>query len=226
MCFSASASFSLGTVLTVIGFSAIKKVREKKQFTFALIPVLFGLQQITEGMLWLSLKNPEAVLLKNYSTLVFLFFAQVIWPFWVPYSIFKMQAGTGWSPFQKLLLIIGVLLSLLLFYCLLFFKVEASIVENHISYSQYYPNGYRLIIGLMYLSVVVLPPFFSKVKLLWLLGPGVLVSYLLSALFYKEFVISVWCFFAAGISLFILLLIHLQNPHTTEKNKQLIQPEG
>ena len=52
MCFSANASFGAGVFLTSIGVIATKNISNKKQILFASIPILFGIQQITEGFLW------------------------------------------------------------------------------------------------------------------------------------------------------------------------------
>ena len=59
MCFSASASFGAGIVLTGIGVASIKKSDTRSKSLFASIPLIFGIQQITEGFLWLALSNPD-----------------------------------------------------------------------------------------------------------------------------------------------------------------------
>jgi len=57
MCFWAGASFGASVVLSIIGTAAIMKARTIPQGLFAGIPVLFSIQQLAEGMLWLSSKN-------------------------------------------------------------------------------------------------------------------------------------------------------------------------
>jgi hypothetical protein len=84
MCFSASASFGAGVVLSAIGVVSIKKNQHKSQFLFASIPLLFAVQQFAEGILWLVLPNPEYASMQKHTTYVFLFFAQFFWPLWVP----------------------------------------------------------------------------------------------------------------------------------------------
>jgi len=56
MCFSASASFAGGAVLTTIGVASVSKVSDPKQKLFAEIPLLFAFQQFAEGVVWLTLK--------------------------------------------------------------------------------------------------------------------------------------------------------------------------
>ena len=59
MCFSATASFGASAVLGAIGIIAVAKAKTKPQRLFATIPLIFAVQQLTEGLLWLSLKNAD-----------------------------------------------------------------------------------------------------------------------------------------------------------------------
>ena len=65
MCFSATASFIAGVSLSVFGVATVKKAKRKAEIPFAMIPLFFGVQQIIEGMLWLSFRF-EAPLLNVY----------------------------------------------------------------------------------------------------------------------------------------------------------------
>jgi hypothetical protein len=51
MCFSAHVSFIAGGLLTIVGVASILKASHRSQRLFAAIPLLFGVQQIVEGML-------------------------------------------------------------------------------------------------------------------------------------------------------------------------------
>ena len=54
MCFSAGASFVSGIFISAIGVASVKKVYKPSQRVFAIIPLLFGIQQLAEGCLWLT----------------------------------------------------------------------------------------------------------------------------------------------------------------------------
>lgn len=101
MCFSANASFTAGTVLTVIGAISVRKVRVPSQIFFASIPIIFAIQQFSEGFLWLSLTKPAFAELKVSMTFIFLFFAQIVWPFWVPFAVMKMNDTGKGKSFEK-----------------------------------------------------------------------------------------------------------------------------
>ena len=56
MCFSATASFVAGTGLAVLGVATLRAARRRPEIPFAAIPLIFGLQQMVEGALWLSFR--------------------------------------------------------------------------------------------------------------------------------------------------------------------------
>ena len=57
MCFSATASFTAGSVLSAVGIATIMKAERKSEVPFAMIPLLFGVQQFIEGVVWLTLRD-------------------------------------------------------------------------------------------------------------------------------------------------------------------------
>src|SRR5205823_1322981 len=49
----------------------------------AVVPLMFGIQQISEGFVWQAL-NHDNVEQTRSASLVFLFFALAFWPWWFP----------------------------------------------------------------------------------------------------------------------------------------------
>ena len=207
MCFSAGASFGASLLLTGIGISSVRKVKRPPEIMFASIPLLFAVQQATEGFLWLLLSSSGNVSMQAATAFIFILFAQVIWPFWVPLSIFLIDKKNGKNRVLQILTVTGVLVSLFLAYRLLAYPVEASIHEGHIRYAQDYPKPAKGISGVLYMVVTILPPFFSHLKKMKILGTAIFISYLATAFFYEEHIISVWCFFAALLSVLVLLVM-------------------
>ncbi|HLG02612.1 MAG TPA: DUF6629 family protein [Bacteroidia bacterium] len=207
MCFSATASFAAGAVLSVIGTASIKKAQHPSQIPFAAIPFLFAVQQITEGFVWLSLINPGYEFLREPATYIFIFFAQVVWPAWVPLSIYLLESEKKRKKILMMLVAMGAVLSLYLAYCLLSYSVTASAMGGHISYKQEYPANLALYGGAFYMLATIGPPFFSTVKRTHGLAVAVLLSYLITAVFYRDYIVSVWCFFASVISIVVFAVM-------------------
>ncbi len=217
MCFSASASFGACIVLTVIGVASIKKTHHPSQLFFACIPLIFGVQQVAEGMLWLTLPDPTLVNTQKVFTTIFLFFAQILWPFWVPVSILLLEKNATRKRIQLILAGLGLVVGLYLAYCLLTFHVTAKIEGHHITYLQDYPAFLKSYSILLYGLATVFSPLFSHIKRMWMLGISIFISYSVTAIFYEHYILSVWCFFASIISLSIYgIMIEISN---TEQKK-------
>jgi hypothetical protein len=207
MCFSATASFGAGVVLSVIGVATIKKVIHPSQIPFATIPLLFSMQQFSEGFLWLALTQPAYAFLQEFTTYLFLTFAQVIWPFYVPAAIFLFQEKEKRGNISKILAVIGAAVSLYLAYCLLMYPVEAKITGHHIAYWQDYPDALDIYSGTFYVLATIVPAFFSPIKHMRFLGAAILISYIITQVFYSGYIVSVWCFFASIISIIVFIIM-------------------
>ena len=233
MCFSATASFGAGVILSAIGVASLKKVQHKSQIMFAGIPLLFAVQQFSEGILWLILPRLDLQYLEGGITYFFLIFAQVVWPLYVPVSILLLEKQKTRRNFQRILAGIGLLVSYHLAYCLFNYKVRAEIDCYHINYIQLYPQKFRVLSGILYGIVTIVPSFFSHIRRMWMLGVTIFISYIISALFYETYLVSVWCFFASIISISVWIIMReiktltrteiLENLHVTNsslKNKK------
>jgi len=217
MCFSASASFGAGVLLTVVGVAAIRKTHHLSQKMFAGITFIFGIQQFAEGMLWLTLPNPDYVNLQRIFTAIFLFFAQILWPVWVPVAFLLLEKKSTRKTIQMVFAGAGLLTGAYLGFCLINYPVEARIEGHHITYFLDYPASLSTISMILYGLATVVPPFFSHIKRMWMIGVIFIVAYGVADFFFEQYVLSVWCFFAAIISVFIYaIMVEISN---TEKQR-------
>ena len=207
MCFSSTASFVSGSVLTVAGAISLSSAKEKKQKLFAAIPLIFGAQQFLEGLLWLVLPDPSNKESIELLTLLFLFFAQVVWPLWVPLSVWVYEEDVKRKNALLLFLGIGIIVSGYLAYCLINFDVAAVIKEHHIQYQLSFIQNIVKVSGWLYFVTTVIPPFISTCHHMRILGTIIFLSYLVSKLFFNDYLISVWCFFAAILSVLVIFVI-------------------
>jgi len=207
MCFSAGASFGASVILGTVGIASIRKVQEPSQIPLASIPLLFAVQQFSEGFLWLSLTNPEYASWQQIPAYVFLLFAQIVWPTWVPFSILIIEKDRGRRNLLIIMLGVGVTLSVYLAYCMIFYDIRAQVTAHHIQYTLNFPMRFAWFSGIVYFIPTVLPPFFSSIKRMRILGLTILTSYLVTTLFFHEYIISIWCFFAAILSVIVLSIM-------------------
>ncbi len=198
MCFSTTASFASFTILTTVGVAGLKYIKKTSQQFFAAIPFLFATQQLIEGFVWIGVLNNAAW--KTIPIHLFIFFAQVVWAFWVPYSILRMETQMKRKRIINACLWIGILLAAYISYCLIFYDTTAFVSDYHVNYKLYFPHQYYPILGLLYLLPIIVPPIASSVAEIRLIGILLLLSFIITKLLYNDEVISVWCFFAAIIS--------------------------
>jgi hypothetical protein len=200
MCFSANASFAGAAVISVIGVATVREVHKPSQLVFASIPLFFGLQQFTEGCLWLTLPNPHFATIQIFCTHLFLIMAEVLWPMMIPLSVLFMEKSKKRKKILWVLLVMGVSVFLYYTFCLLFFHVTPHIMGYHIQYKTDFPNSWTMLAFITYFIGSVAPLLVSSIKRTHLLGILMSLSFLVTALFYLQYLASVWCFFAALMS--------------------------
>jgi hypothetical protein len=207
MCFSAGASFASGIVISSIGAVALKEVKKPSQIAFASIPLLFGIQQIAEGFVWLALTDPEYAHFQKAGTCLFLVMAKVVWPAMIPLSVLLMEEGSKNKRMLSILLAMGLSVSLYYSYCLVFLNVIPQIAGHHIQYISDYPESLAVPVFFVYFIAGITPLFISSIRRTRLLGVLMFFSCLITALFFVQYLTSVWCFFAALISVVVLWIL-------------------
>lgn len=214
MCFSSTASFIAGGALSAIGLASLSNSKSNSQVMFAAIPLLFGIQQISEGFLWLSLQHSRFSNWQVELTYVFLFFAQALWTTWIPLSFRLMETNKVRKLMLTIVTILGFMASCVLGLRLMFYPVTVEILEHHIYYGINSPHWMVIFSSVCYVMAIIFPPFISSFRGMNVLGAILLLSLLVTKLFFSVFLISVWCFFAAAISAAIIYIIRDINQHT------------
>ncbi|MCJ7769619.1 MAG: hypothetical protein MUO92_03980, partial [Dehalococcoidales bacterium] len=177
------------------------------QRLFAGIPFLFGLQQFTEGVLWITLRSGGHDWLQNAATYIFLIAALVIWPVMIPLSMWFMEEGKKRKNILASLIVTGGMVSSFYAFCLISYNVTPQINSFHIQYIEEFPRTIANNFSLFYPVSTVVPLFVSSVRRMWLLGILISVSWLVTAIFFAGYLTSVWCFFAALISVVIYWIL-------------------
>ena len=210
MCFSSTASFAGGALISSIGAATLYENRKPSQWLFASIPIVFGIQQISEGFVWFSLQMPGHNTMLKVSIYTFLAMALLVWPTMMPLSLLLMERSKKNRKMLYAFLAVGIAVSLYYLAEMLMFKVTAQIISHHILYNIGGPKQLAATI-IFYLIATIPPLFVSSNKKVYLLGILIAISYLVTYIFFTEFLVSVWCFFAALASVVILWIVSPQN---------------
>lgn len=149
----------------------------------------------------------------NSMALGFLFFADLFWPFFVPLAAAFVEENRKKRQVFLFFSFFGGLFGLSLFLPLLFEPdwLSVQIKQGSILYKlvQIYDKiipqpGVRII----YVIIVATPLLASSAINIRTLGLLLLLSIIVSTLLFSYAFVSVWCFFAAIISLYILWIIN------------------
>ncbi|HEX2977523.1 MAG TPA: DUF6629 family protein [Candidatus Babeliales bacterium] len=210
MCFSATASFGMSGILALIGLAAFRLAHHKSQRMLGCIPIFFALQQAAEGVVWLTIGRPSLQSLQYPAAYVFLFFAFIIWPLWIPLAVHIFYHRIK-NIFSTLLVIWGFMVSTFFGYYLLTTPFALVIEQHHIVYRFDYTQHYGVLSSLAYLMATFLPFLIAPRRIGQFFGILVIVSYAIAYLLYHYAFISVWCFFAAGLSAYACLMIWQDN---------------
>jgi len=202
MCFSATASFTAGVALLVVGTVTIRRAGKSAGLPFAAIPLLFGTQQILEGALWLTFPA-EAPLWNMVLTYVYSFFSHVLWPVYVPIAVLLIEPTPWRRKVLAAIAVAGAAIGLYLLYFLIRLPLVAQVTGRHIAYLS--PHFYAVEAMTLYLLGTCLSSLFSSHRSVRWFGVAAFLSFIAAYAFYAAWFISVWCFFAAVLSCIVLL---------------------
>ena len=208
MCFSATASFSAGAVLLGVGTLTLRSAlasrhsHQWRDLPFAAIPVLFAIQQLIEGVIWLTFSS-EAPLLNSVMTHVYSFFSHVLWPVYVPVAVLLIEPA-GWRRRGLTAFVAaGTAVGAYLLVVLVAFPIVSRPTGQHIEYVS--PHFFAAVTMTLYLLSTAVSPLLSTHRMVVAFGALALLSFGAAYAFYATWFISVWCFIAALLSAVIYL---------------------
>lgn len=209
MCFGPVASFTASTVLASIGTAILRNIRSQKELWFAAFPMLFAVQQLIEGVLWLVIKTGTSEAVLGGLTFGYLTFAYSLWPVLCPVSVYAIEYNKKRRKILRLLILLGMATSFYLFFFIIKNPVHAQVLGCSIHYKTFVASA--LWFTCVYVLVTILPYFLSSHRSILIFGIPNLIFCTIAYFFYRMAFISVWCFFAAALSLtlyFFLRRLH------------------
>lgn len=210
MCFSITASFIASVVLIPTGLYSIAWAanHNRRYLLFSAIPLFFGIQQFNEGLVWYGLHADNFYII-HHAALAFLFFAFLWWPVFVPLSLFLLEERPNRRRVMLLLSLAGLLLGADLYVPIVMnvIPLTATVTNKSINYITYQPELMVLSHIFSYVAIIVFSLWLSSIRAINIFGLLVLLSFIISQLWYLLVFISVWCFFAALLSLYIVYVV-------------------
>lgn len=219
MCFSPEASFIASAFLSIMTVASYHQVIRKNievsaRLGLVLVCASFALQQFCEGLVWLGLLRNFNNLFTKAAIYSFIFFAFIFWPAYIPLCMYRLERDVKLKKILKVFIAIGLTTAILLLVRVIYFGVTAQVASCHIMYNSNISQfNFVATVNIMlaYLIATVGSLLVSSFPKMRLMGSLIGIAYVAAYLFYLNFLISVWCFFAAIISLMIYYLVSQQD---------------
>jgi hypothetical protein len=202
MCFSPEADFVAGTVVAGVGVETLRQVRVRRELIVGALPLLFGLHQLVEGFVWLGLRGQVPSGVGNAAKEAYIVYAHAILPAIVPLGFTLLEPDRARSRLMWPLVCLGLLLGVYLLWQITAYPVGAQPEARCIDYTTHTPND--VLIGVLYVAVTCGPALVSSRRYLRRFGLISLLGVIAVALVRADELTSLWCLYAALVSVFIL----------------------
>jgi hypothetical protein len=211
MCFSATASFSASVVIGTAAVVIIRSCKTREERYLGVVPLLFALQQLSEGFVWLSMDDDLPFYpLQHVSALCFLFFAWVVWPVLIPLAFYKLEPDPVRKRYCKWLIYVGAVSAAYAIFNMIAKYPVPDKATFHIIYKVkklYHHDLLFIPHQTVYVLATVLPMFLSSLKGAKLLAVVNFIALVVCFWLFQYALPSTWCFFAAFLSCIIYWII-------------------
>jgi hypothetical protein len=182
---------------------------------FTVFPLAFAVQQAMEGLVWLGLDHGRPLLI-DWGAAGLLFFSHLFWPIAMPVAVhlFHREENPG-GTILAALMAAGVTLGMVLFVPVVasLGNIPVSTQTGSISYHppQLLPGeGVRLALKLTYVGIIFGALGLSSDRRIQGFGALIALSLVATELWFPAAFISVWCYFAAVLSLCLVAVLALE----------------
>lgn len=219
MCFSATASFVSSAAIGVVGVATLARSNHAREWLFASIPLLFALHQFVEGAVWLGLTGDGLLGGIKPWGFVYMLYAQGLLTLLIPLSVWLIEPERRRRQMVLPFLLLGAGLTLYMLWALLTFPTAIYVQGHSVVYSN--PGSSHLWIAVLYVIATCGALFFSGYRYIILLGAANLVGVLLT-IWVKEYAFtSVWCAYAAVVS--VLVYVHFSRRRRAEQRGRVLE---
>ena len=213
MCFSADADFVSGAVLGAIGVATLSQVEKPREIPLAALPLAFAFHQLAEGFVWRELDG-GATHATGPAVHAYLVFAWVVLPVFVPVAVMLLEPPGRARRRLAGFVAIGAVASAYLATSLVNGDVSAHSGGHVVLYGG--AGRYTDAATALYVVATCGAPLFSRHRTVVWFGAANLVAVAAIAAVQAEGLTSIWCSWAAVVS--VLIFFQLAAWRNAERN--------
>jgi hypothetical protein len=177
-------------------------VKHRRELLFAALPTLFAIHQFIEGFVWLGLDGILSPAVTHDMGAAFMLYAQGLLPLLLPLSVYQFEVDRKSRQRMLPFVVLGGATTLYILWALTAFPTEVYVRGNSIVYINQATNN--LAVAVFYVIATCGSLFFSKIRMMVLFGAANLVILLVVMEVRRYAFTSLWCAYAAVVSVIIL----------------------
>lgn len=198
-----TADLVVGTALVPVAVATLREVKHWRELPFALLPTVFAVHQFLEAAVWPNRHVPAGM--ANFALHAYVFIALPLLPLLVPLAILMLEprgARLRVAPFA----VLGAVVSAYLAVVVLAKPVGVTRCPHVLEYQTASRDNYLW--AVLYIVAVIGPALLSGYRSIVVFGVANLVGLVLVAVLYLQAFASLWCIYAAVLS--VLALVHMR----------------
>ncbi|OBG66233.1 DUF6629 family protein [Mycobacterium sp. E3339] len=202
MCFSITADLVVGTALVPVAVASLREVKHWREVPFASLPAVFSVHQFLEAAVWPN--RFVSAGMADFAMHAYVFIALPVLPLLLPLAILMLEprgARLRVAPFALL----GAVVSAYLAFVVLAKPVGVTRCPHVLEYQTASRDSYLW--AVLYILAVIGPALMSGYRSIVVFGLANLVGLVLVAVLYLQAFASLWCIYAAVMS--VLVLVHM-----------------
>lgn len=191
-------NFTLAGALLTIGVLTLKKVSHAGEWVFASLPLLFGLHQFDQAIVWLGLLHLVDASILHVAAQLFVFYAQAVLPVLVPLAVWLLETRGPKRDLLASLVLIGALLAVYVGWGLAHYPTQVYV--HHVSLVYANASTAHLWVALLYILTTCGSLILSRSVTIQLFGWLNLVGLVAVYLVAEYAFTALWCLYAALVS--------------------------
>ncbi len=215
MCFSATADFAGSAVLGAVGVATLREVKDRREILLAAMPCLFAVHEFIEGFVWMGLDGRLPMWVAHDAGSAYVLYAQGLLAFLLPLSVYQIEPTKRLRRRMFGFVLLGGVLSLYLLWGLIAYPTSIAIREHTVVYDN--PITVTTLVAVLYVTATCGALFFSGFRRLVELGGANLIGLLTVMVMRRYAFTSVWCAYAALVSVIIYFFFRGSGRHRMER---------
>jgi len=202
VCFNAAASFGSAVVIGGIGGATLPLVHDRRQIPFASLPLIFCVHQLLEGVVWMQIHAAGGTTVRTPAVEVWLLIAWVLLPVLIPLSVRWFEPDPRRRNLMLGLAGLGVLVGA---YLGIGSMVWSTVAEANRHHLEYRIPAHGWLMAIPYVAATIGPMLASSARFVVRFGLAMLGAMALTVVVDAKAFSSMWCFFAALLSVGLYL---------------------